>query len=134
MDWARDQLGNLVHASQRGLFSYGLSCPTCGEPVRRRAGPQRRPHFAHYSYSAKPECENYHPSLHTPATSGARHLWPNEQAAPSRPSLQGGLFLECVDRGNYTLYLKLPQISAETATAGAIEIHSGLGTRTYTES
>lgn len=134
MDWARDQLGDLVHASQRGLLSYGLSCPTCGEPVRRRAGTHRRPHFAHYSYSAKPECENYHPSLHTPAMSGARHFGRDEQAAPSRPSLQGGLFLESAGQGNYSLYLKLPQLSAETAAAGAIEIRSGLGTRTYTAS
>lgn len=134
MDWARDQLGNLVHASQRGLFSYGLSCPTCGEPVRRRAGPQRRPHFAHYSHSAKPECENYYPSWGVAAAPGPRRVSSDEPAASSAPSLQGGLFLERTDQSSYSLYLKLPQLPAGTSGAGEIEIRSGLGIRTYTVS
>lgn len=133
MDWAKDQVGNLVHASERGLFSYGLSCPTCGEPVRRRAGPQRRPHFAHYSHSAKPDCENYYPSWGIAATSGAPRVSSNEEAVVSGvSSLHGGLFFERADHGAYSLYLKLPQLRAGTGNVGVIEIRSGLGVRTYT--
>ena len=131
MDWARDQLGNLVNASQQGLFSYGLSCPTCGEPVRRRAGPERRPHFAHYSYRAKPECESYHPSRSTASTYGTRHVQPNEHAASSGTAFQGGIFLDRTGVGSYSLYLKLPQLPDGVGT-GEIEIRSGLGVKTYT--
>ncbi len=132
MDWARDQLGNLIHAAQRGLFSYWLRCPTCGEPVRRRAGLERRPHFAHYSYSAKPECEYYHPSSGA-AVHGSPQPRDEQQATSSSASFQGGLFL---DRraSSYSLYLKLPRVAAEAGGIGELRIWGGLGERTYTAS
>lgn len=133
MEWALDQLGNPVSASQRALFSYGFRCGRCGEPVFRRSGPKRRPHFAHYGHNAKPECEFYHPttglSAHGPGYAGVVG-----NAASSGTSLQGGLFLESKERGSYSIYLKLPQLPAETDGVGEIEIRSGLGVRTYTAS
>lgn len=130
MDWARDQLGALVHAAQRGLFSYGLRCPTCGEPVRRRAGLERRPHFAHYSHSAKPECEYYHP-LTGAVVRVAAQPRDEQQATSSSRSLQGGLFLE-ERESRYSLYLKLPRLAAEASGGGELRIWAGLGERTYT--
>lgn len=134
MDWARDQLGNLIHASQQRLFSYGLSCPTCGEPVRRRAGPERRPHFAHYSHSAKPECEHYHPSW---PTDGRQRYFPggtDKLGQPTGIRSASGIFLERTEQGSFSLYLKLPQLVIGIATVGEIEIRTGLGIRTYTAS
>lgn len=131
MDWARDQLGNLLRASEPGLFDYGLSCPTCGQPVLRRAGPQRRAHFSHYSYRAKPECENYHPSWRVSAASSLRRVAPSEKpTAGGRPS-QGGIFLELGAGGRYRLYLKLPQLLGGVGLSGEIEIRHGLGVDVY---
>ncbi len=131
MNWARDQLGKLIHASERGLLSYGFICPTCGEPVRRRSGQERRAHFAHYSYSAKPECEFYHPSFGT-GMAGLSQVLDTFQSLPSSPFSQGGLYLERTESTDYSLYLKLPRLSANTGSVGEIEIKSEFGERSYT--
>ena len=133
MEWALDQLGNPVSASKRALFSYGFRCGRCGEPVFRRSGPKRRPHFAHYGHNAKPECEFYHPTAGL-TTHGPGYVEMVGSAASSGTSLQGGLFLGCNERGSYSLYLKLPQIHVDTDDVSEIEIRSGLGVRTYTAS
>src|SRR5262249_26865395 len=100
------------------------------EPVRRRAGQERRPHFAHYSYSAKAECEYYHPSW--AAAVGSRGTLGNDQPTSTSVLVHGGLFLERTESGDYSLYLKLPRLPAGTGTIGEIEIESGLGKRSYT--
>jgi hypothetical protein len=133
MEWALDQLGNPVSASQRTLFSYGFRCGKCGEPVFRRSGPKRRPHFAHYGHSAKPECELYHPTAGL-TTYGPKYAEVVVGPASSCTSLQGGLFLECKERGSYSLYMRLPQMPVNSEGVGEIEIRSGLGVRTYTAS
>lgn len=132
MDWARDHLGNDVPAWQGGMSGFGLTCPSCGEPVRRRAGGERRPHFAHYSHRAKPGCENYFPSqgsiLATGARTGARML-PGQW---KRESLSCGLFLAAErGRASLALWLRIPPIDLEANAAGRLEIQSGLGHRTY---
>lgn len=132
MEWALDQLGNPVSATEKALFRYGFHCGKCGEPVFKRTGAKRRPHFAHYGYSAKPECEFYHPPSGVVTTSGSGYAREGGQAASSGPSLQGGLFLARKERGNYSLYLKLVQLPAGTdGVIGEVEIRSGLGVRTY---
>lgn len=133
MDWANDQLGKLVHASDKRLFSYGFTCPTCGERVRRRAGLERRPHFAHYSYSAKPDCENYHPSTNE-AFAIATRVWERAQtpATFETLSLRGGIFLERTEGGRFSLVLKLPRLRPDANVSGQVQIQSGLGLRTYT--
>jgi hypothetical protein len=133
MDWALDQLGKLIRASDRGLFSYGFVCPTCGEPVRRRAGQERRAHFAHYSHSAKPECEYYHPVSATTVRPPVQ-AWISGRVAPNLTSLQGGLFLEFSESSDYTLFLKLPRLLSKTGLVGEIDIQSGFGVHTYTAS
>ena len=127
MDWARDQIGNLVHATQRGIFSYGLTCPACGQPVRKRAGVERRPHFAHYSYSAKPECENYYPTSQS-STSGVQR---SKESSTRKEFEQGSIFLEHNERGGFSLYLKLPQLPDGMDGLGEIEICSSFGVRLY---
>jgi hypothetical protein len=134
VDWARDQLGNLLRASEPGLFGYGLSCPTCGQPVLRRAGQQRRAHFSHYSYRAKPECEHYHPAWRVSAVRSLRRTVASDDAAPGRRSLQGGIFLEVGGRDSYGLYLKLPQLPSDTGLSGEVEIRTGLGVHPYSAS
>ncbi len=132
MDWAHDQLGNSVHASDRQLFSYGFTCPTCGERVRRRAGLERRPHFAHYSNSAKPDCENYHPSTGE-AIAIATRAWERAQR-PARLealSLAGAVVLERVEGGRFSLFLKLPRLKSDADVPGQLEVRSGLGVRKY---
>lgn len=132
MDWARDHLGNDVPAWRGGMSGFGLTCPSCGEPVRRRAGGERRPHFAHYSHRAKPDCENYFPSqgsiVATRAVTGPGELpghW-------KRESLSCGLFLAAEPgRTSLALWLRIPPMDLETAAAGRLEIQSNLGHRTY---
>ena len=132
MDWARDSLGNIVHASQQGLSRHGLFCPNCEARVFRRDGKHNRTHFAHYGHSAKPECENFHPS----STASPLPLTPgfltDKGNSASNPVIEGGLFLECTGHGNYSLYLKLPSFFVEKESCGEIKIQTGLGTRSYT--
>ena len=130
MDWAKDQLGKHVHASQHGLFSYVFYCGACGARVFRRAGPQRRPHFAHYGHSGKPDCEYYHPSLGA-VVPGTGRAGGDDRVRPCTPSLRGGLFLERKISGGYSLYIKLPRLAGGTSREGTIEIRSGLGVRSY---
>lgn len=132
MDWARDHLGNDVPAWQGGLFAFGLVCPSCGEPVRRRAGIERRAHFAHFSHRAKPECENYFPSaahLQSPAHSAAPH------AAYPRDALNCGLYLDSTGGGDtLKLWLRIPSIDTNLFKAGSLQVQSGLGVHVFQSS
>jgi hypothetical protein len=132
VDWARDHLGNDVPAWRGGISGFGLTCPSCGEPVRRRAGGERRPHFAHYSHRAKPDCENYFPSqgniLATGAVTDVRVL----SGQWKRESLSCGIFLAVEPgRTSLALWLRIPPMFLERNGAGRLEIQSGLGHRTY---
>ena len=133
MDWARDHMGNDVPAWQGGISGFGLVCPSCGEPVRRRAGDERRPHFAHYSHRAKPDCENYFPSqgAYVPTGPGAGIRVP--PVPWKRESLSCGLFLVAgPGRTSLSLWLRIPPIDAVDVTGvGRLEVQSGLGHRTY---
>lgn len=132
MDWARDHLGNDVPAWLGGMSGFGLTCPSCGEPVRRRAGPERRPHFAHFSNRAKPDCENYFPSQGSAVKMG---LGTGFRAPPrrwKRESLSCGLFLATeAGRTSLSLWLRIPPMNLGTTAVGRLEVQSGLGRRTY---
>ena len=130
MDWACDQLGKIIHASDRGLYSYTFVCPTCGQPVHRKSGQERRAHFAHYSYSAKPECELYQPSSGTvPGVPG--RVSDKSQSSRRSSFNQCGIYLERTENCEYSIYLKLPRLLATSGSIGEIEISSGLGVRLY---
>lgn len=126
MDWARDQLGRLVQASGGGLFSYGLKCPTCGEPVFRRLGSQRRPHFAHYGHGAKPGCELYWPSSSATAQSPVVR---KEKGGARAVVRRGGVFLSQRGDGGFQLTLRLPRIESAAGVSGEIQIRTGTGVR-----
>lgn len=132
MDWARDHQGNDVPAWQGGMSGFGLTCPSCGEPVRRRAGRERRPHFAHYSHRAKPDCENYFPSQGSAQITG---LGAGIRVPPSqwkRESLSYGLFLSAeAGRTSLSLWLRIPPMNLGTTAVGRLEVQSGLGQRSY---
>lgn len=130
MDWARDQLGQLVHASQGGNLSYRvLSCPLCRERVYLRAGHQRRAHFAHFGYRAKPECENYHPSeSHSRAGTSPYRKSDQSDAPVSAP--QVAILLE-VNDDRPAMYLRLPAFPGIANSDEAVELHTGLGIRRY---
>lgn len=130
MDWANDQFGKIVHAAEKRLFRYGFTCPECGERVRLRAGKERRPHFAHYGHSPKPDCENYHPSPHErlkTLTGFQREV----SVAFDGFSFRGGVYLEGGEDGRFLLYLKLPRIKPEVDISGEVCIQTALGVRTY---
>ena len=130
MDWARDHLGNHVPASRGGMSGFGLVCPCCREPVRRRAGIERRPHFAHYSHRAKPNCENYFPPGLSAGTSDARPVTANEPPRFARDSLSCGILLAYEpDHDSLGLWLRVPSMAV--AADCALEIQSGLGHRVY---
>ena len=124
MDWARDQLGHLIDAAGKGLFSYGLNCPTCAEPVFRRAGSQRRPHFAHYSFGAKPGCELYRPVFATDAP--LPHVF-RERSVIRFIGSRGGLFLGPRAGGGYLLRLRMPRLESAADVTGQVRIQSALG-------
>lgn len=116
-----------------GISGFGLTCPCCSEPVLRRAGGARRPHFAHYNHRAKPDCENYFPSQDNAVMSllgaGVRGLPSRRQ----RESLSCGLFLAAAvgQCASLTLWLRIPPCDLEAPAAGRLEIRSGFGFRTY---
>src|SRR5207248_1078293 len=99
---------------------------------RRRAGMERRPHFAHYSHSAKPDCENYHPST-LQAIAIATRVWEQDRRLTTfeAVSLRGGVFLERSEGARFSLLLKLPRLKADAEVPGQVQIQSGLGVRTY---
>ena len=133
MDWARDFLGNDVPAWQGGFSVYGLWCPTCGAPVFRRAGQERRPHFAHLSRRANPECENYFPSTGQASTSGNTSNFRTSQTWRERSSLNCGLFLGDVsdEESPLKLWLRVPAVDVKSTQAGNLRIQTGLGFRSY---
>lgn len=131
MDWANDELGRLVHAADRHLFAYGFTCPTCAERVRLRAGLERRPHFAHYSHSPKPDCENYHPSGYQVATAFRSGREQSRRSSIERISLHGGIFLDREERGRFSLYLKLPRLKPDLEANGELRVQSGVGVRVF---
>lgn len=130
MEWARNHVGELVAASEFGSLRWGLTCPSCGEPVNRRAGPERRPHFAHFSNRAKPDCDNYFPSLGTSGTAITGGSFA-QRAVASHRAIQAGLFLiRDTERRLVELCLRVPEISGGTED-GVVEIRSGRGSHTY---
>ena len=132
MDWARDYLGNDVPAWQGGISGFGLTCPCCGERVLRRAGGERRPHFAHYSRRAKPDCENYFPSQVNATMSALGTGVRGVPGGRQRESLSCGLFLAAaVGQSSLTLWLRIPPCNLEAPATGRLEIQTGFGLRTY---
>lgn len=135
MYWARDQVGRLIEASAKAVFSFGLRCPTCDKPVFRRAGEHRSAHFAHYGYGAKPGCESYHPPSAldvTPARASAPTPAPTKAGADSKiatPTLRGGLFLISKKNGGPQLLLRLPQFDFADSVDGQIQLQTSLGVR-----
>lgn len=131
MDWARNRLGDLVAANQSGLSTYGLVCPVCGQPVYKRAGPERRAHFAHYSHRARPDCENYFPpyGVSPASTVGGNMVLPPRA---KRSPLRCGLFLALSSTTqSFSLLLKIPSL-AEPLGEGTVFIQTGIGARSFT--
>lgn len=113
-----------------GISGFGLVCPSCGEPVRRRAGSERRPHFAHFSNRAKPDCENYFPPMGPAVASSLRSV--AGAVRLKRESLSCGLFLvHQQERNSLTLWLRIPSVELGLTATGSLEIQSGLGHHTY---
>lgn len=132
MDWARDYLGNDVPAWQGGMSGFGLTCPSCGEPVRRRAGGERRPHFAHYSHRAKPDCDNYFPPHGGAVMTGPGTGIRMPPSRWKRESLSYGLFL-AAEAGHtcLALWLRIPPMNLDVTAVGRLDVQSGVGQRTY---
>lgn len=132
MDWARDHLGNDVPAWRGGISGFGLVCPCCGEPVRRRAGGERRPHFAHFSHRAKPDCDNYFPPPGTVVVSALRTAVAALAGRLKRESLSCGLFLvHQSEQDSLTLWLRIPSVGLGPTATGSLAIQSGLGYHAY---
>jgi len=129
MDWAKDQLGEPVQASSVTPFSFQLSCGCCGARVYRRAGSQRRAHFAHYGHGGRPDCEYYFPTKRPDSPVSAVKTYP--RLVQKAPSLRVGLFLEQREFGKWCLHIKLPPWRS-TGGQGQIEIRSALGIQTFT--
>ncbi len=132
MRWAKNYRGEIVEA-QRGNYSYGLECPYCKEPVYLRSGHDRRPHFAHFSNRAKPDCENYFPSheLSLGVYSQAAH---NPIPLIKKNSLKVGLFLAKRSAPvGFEIFLRLPSLyNGQNGWDGQVVIQHRLGEKTLT--
>ena len=131
MDWAHDHLGVDMPAWMGGISAYGLKCPSCGEPVRRRAGRERAAHFAHFSHRAKPDCENYFPSNTSDTPYVVRPYGAVLSAGLGRDSLTCFLFLAHQERHDaLAMWLRVPPASLPLLT-GTLEIQTGVGNHVY---
>lgn len=127
MDWARTSQGRLVYAPDLTYPLLGLSCPKCGAPVFLRRGRDRRPHFAHLSHRARPDCEDYYPS---PGDLGIGTSRGGKKAllSPRPRSLQFGLFLVYrADTEQFGLWLRVPCLPSSVGFAGSLIVNSGAG-------
>jgi hypothetical protein len=99
--------------------------------VRRRAGPERRPHFAHFSFRAKPECEYFHPSFDAIHRSvPGRDRGDTDQVSSKYGGC--GIFLgPSAIAGSHTLLLRLPLLQMESALRGQLEVTTAQGIRTF---
>lgn len=128
MDWARTSQGRLVYAPDLTYPLLGLSCPKCGAPVFLRRGRDRRPHFAHLSHRARPDCEDYYPSAGDLGNGGISRGGKKALLSPRPGSLQFGLFLIYrADTGQFGLWLRVPCLPASAGLAGSLIINSGAG-------
>lgn len=130
MLWALDRFGNLVAAAQGGM-SIGLVCPTCNAPVMRRAGRERRAHFAHYSDRANPDCENYFPPqyLNSVVPKGL----PDGYSTSGQHSLKFALVLiPGPNNSSWSLALRIPELAGIGRKVGVLEIRSKMGTKVLT--
>lgn len=131
MEWAKNHLGEDVQARRGTYWGPGLVCPTCGEPVYLRAGKARRPHFAHYSNRARPDCEYYYPPPHALKSSVSRRPTDNSTLSPRRDSLLCGLFLaHRSDSAGFELFVRIPSLPPVEQLKGNLEIRHGLGVKT----
>lgn len=131
MRWAKNSEGEIVEA-QRSIYSYGLRCPYCNEPVRLRKGHERRPHFAHYSNRAKPDCENYFPPYGS-TYSSVLNKKPTYSSVLKKLSLQCGLFLANRPQPiGFSIFLRLPSLdNIDSNTEGQLVIQHRLGEKIF---
>lgn len=126
-----------MQAGRGAYFGLGLVCPTCGEPVCLRQGQERRPHFAHYSNRAKPDCENYHPPQNFAPPPRLRPPSRNENSvlSPKHDSLRCGLFLtHRPELEAFEISLRIPSLASVWPIHGSLEIQSGHGNKSFVSS
>ena len=133
MDWAKDLRGVIVQPARGAYFGFGLTCPCCGEDVYLRSGQTRRPHFAHYSNRAKPECEFYYPPPEVLRRTVSRLLTKDSTLLTKRDSLRSGLFLAYrPDLPGFELFVRIPSLASVGQLSGSLEIQHGKGVKTFT--
>lgn len=128
MDWARTSLGRLIYAPDLTYPLPGLSCPKCEAPVFLRRGRDRRPHFAHLSHRASPDCEDYYPSAGDLRNSGTSRGGEKAPLSPKPRPLQFGLFLVYrADTEQFGLWLRVPCLPSSAEFTGTLTVGSGAG-------
>lgn len=133
MDWAKDFRGEIVKPVKGAYLDFNLTCPSCGEAVYLRAGQARRPHFAHYSNRARPDCEFYYPPPEILRLSGSQLLTKNSTLLSKRASLRSGLFLaHRPDLTSFELFLRIPSLASVGQLSGRLEIQHGKGVKAFT--
>lgn len=133
MDWAKDLRGEIVQPIKGAYLDFNLTCPCCGEAVYLRSGQARRPHFAHYSNRARPDCEFYYPPPEVLRRSGSRLLTKNSALFSKRASLRSGLFLaHRPDLPSFELFLRIPSLASVGQLSGSLEIQHGKGVKAFT--
>lgn len=120
--------------AQRGAyFGFDLACPTCGESVYLKPGKKRRPHFAHYSNRAKPDCEYYYPPPDVLQRYFPRLSINDSTLLLKHESLRCGLFLAFrPEYAGFELFLRIPSLASVGQLSGSLEIQHGKGVKKLT--
>ena len=121
-------MDKIVRAQKGAYYSFGMSCPTCGEPVHLKQGPMRRAHFAHYSNRAKPDCELYHPPSDVINRYRSQGISKRNSLLPKRDSLLCGLFLSHrQDPSEFELSIRIPSLPLNLDLSGSLHLQHKLG-------
>jgi hypothetical protein len=128
LDQARDRATDQLVSARAALPSRRYRCAVCNAPVHLRAGSDRRPHFAHASGKADPECHEYFPS-EAPYT-GRRGLGPQGHA--DGEGVEGvELFFDLTEAGP-VLSLSMPPSAGTGAWTGSIDVEAHRVSRRFT--
>lgn len=134
MDFAIDIVTAKTVDAGGGNPYRGYRCPVCESRVVLKgygSFAQRRPHFAHVKNQARPDCENYHPSLYISAFPVTKE--DQRQSGINQPHVYVGepeLYLKETSFG-FDLKLVIPGRPSEPEWSGVVLIQGRFGEQPF---
>ena len=135
MDYAIDNLTGKVIEAGKARIAGIYRCPVCHSRAVLRGGNPwaiRRKHFAHVVNQARPDCENYHPSLYrAPLPTGPQRRGHGQGISAQEYIRQPELYLRQQISSQFDLQLLLPSRSSGPPWQGELLIEGRFGEQTY---